>query len=204
MRTYKRISEKGKISNEVILKAVKAVKINKKSIRGVAKDFGIPFRSLTRYCQKDLKENTNIPSFNVEYTSHRKIFSTSEENELETYLHKASNIYYGLSPKELRKFAFQYATALKKKNPDSWAANQQAGPDWFSNFLKRHYSLPIGTPEATSLARASGFNQASCKLFFDNLKKVQLRHNFGPQDIWNVDETGVTTVQRPDKVIARR
>ena len=30
------------------------------------------------------------------------------------------------------------------------------------------------------------------------------RHTYEPQDIYNVDETGVTTVQRPDKVVARR
>jgi len=29
------------------------------------------------------------------------------------------------------------------------------------------------------------------------------RYHFKPQDIWNMDETGITTVQIPDKVIAR-
>ena len=30
------------------------------------------------------------------------------------------------------------------------------------------------------------------------------RHNFQPSDIWNMDETGVTTVHRPDRVVARQ
>lgn len=30
------------------------------------------------------------------------------------------------------------------------------------------------------------------------------RHTFEPQDIYNVDETGVTTVQKPDRVVAKR
>ena len=39
-------------------------------------------------------------------------------------------------------------------------------------------------------------------LFFNNLEKVLLHIKIGPDAIYNVDETGVTTVQRPSKVIA--
>jgi hypothetical protein len=41
-------------------------------------------------------------------------------------------------------------------------------------------------------------------LCFDNLKAVLDRLRVGPGDIWNMDETGVTTVQTPDRVVARR
>lgn len=40
--------------------------------------------------------------------------------------------------------------------------------------------------------------------FYDNLEIVMDRHTYESQDIYNVDETGVTTVQKPDKVVARR
>ncbi len=30
------------------------------------------------------------------------------------------------------------------------------------------------------------------------------KHNFNANDIWNVVETGITTVQTPDRVIAKR
>jgi hypothetical protein len=39
---------------------------------------------------------------------------------------------------------------------------------------------------------------------FDNLKNVLDRLRVGPRDIWNMNETGVTTVQTPDRVTARR
>jgi len=29
-------------------------------------------------------------------------------------------------------------------------------------------------------------------------------YHFKPQDIWNMNETGITTVQIPDKVVARK
>jgi len=48
------------------------------------------------------------------------------------------------------------------------------------------------------------FNKANVNMFFDNLSTVLERHSFKASDIWNVNETGVTTVQRPNRVVARR
>lgn len=39
--------------------------------------------------------------------------------------------------------------------------------------------------------------------FFDNLSKVLEKHKFSPQNICNVDETGITTVQTPDRIVGR-
>lgn len=119
-------------------------------------------------------------------------------------MQKASDIYYGLTPKEVRQFAFQYATALKIKIPESWKTNKLAGEDWLSGYLKRNVELSIRKPEATSLARASNFNRTNVNRFFENLKTVLDRLKLESGDIWNMDETGITTVQKPDRVIGRR
>ena len=42
------------------------------------------------------------------------------------------------------------------------------------------------------------------RIFFENLHNVLERHHFCASDIYNIDETGVTTVQRPTKVVAGR
>lgn len=117
---------------------------------------------------------------------------------------KAADIYYGLSPREVRKLAFDYAVKLNLRIPESWVNQKIAGADWFSSFMKRHTRLSIRTPRATSLARASAFNKANVELFFKNLRTVMDRLKPSAGDIWNVDETGVTTVHKPDRVIARR
>ena len=40
--------------------------------------------------------------------------------------------------------------------------------------------------------------------FFDNLESIREKHNFDDGDIWNMDETALTTVHKPPKVIAER
>lgn len=120
------------------------------------------------------------------------------------YLLKASDIYFGLTPKEVRRFAYTYARACNRKVPESWAVNEMAGPDWFSSFLKGNRKISIRTPQATSISRATSFNGTNVDMFFNNLTTVLKRSNFEPNDIWNMDETGVTTVQKPDRIVGRR
>lgn len=41
-------------------------------------------------------------------------------------------------------------------------------------------------------------------MFFDNLERVLTKYQFEGKDIWNMDETGISTVQEPEQVVARR
>ena len=71
--------------------------------------------------------------------------------------------------------------------------------------MSRHPELSLRQPEATSAARAQCFNRQSINRFFDLLTALVEEHNFPPDKIYNVDETGMTTVQtRPSKIIALR
>ncbi|XP_077060445.1 uncharacterized protein LOC143712127 isoform X1 [Siphateles boraxobius] len=79
-----------------------------------------------------------------------------------------------------------------------------AGKDWLTSFLQRNNTLSIRRPQATSMSHSTSFNRTNVSSFFKNLQTVLARYLFEAKDIWNVDETGTTTVQVPGKIIATK
>ncbi|KAJ8956451.1 hypothetical protein NQ318_010765 [Aromia moschata] len=207
IRTYKRKPDKGKTPANIMNQAVSIVLNEERSVNSVAKDFNIPQKTLHLYVVKaklQKEYDGKVVLGHVGYFNDRQVFSNEHETLLSEYLKRASDIYFGLTPKQLRKFAFQYAIHNNLRIPSNLAENKMAGPDWYTQFIKRNKSLSLRSPEATSLARATAFNKTNVQMFFSNLTTVYKRLNLEAADIWNVDETGITTVQRPDRVVARR
>ncbi|XP_065668064.1 uncharacterized protein LOC136088301 [Hydra vulgaris] len=118
------------------------------------------------------------------YKKSRQVFNLEQEKAIASCISTASDIYFGLSPYEARKLAFECAIKYNLNFPKSWLKLSMAGPDWMRGILNRHSGLSIRTPEATSLERATN------------------RNHFSASNIYNVDETGITTVQKPNKVFA--
>lgn len=114
------------------------------------------------------------------------------------------SIFYGYSPKAVRRLAYECAAKFGINMPSSWTANKIAGKEWVTMFLKRNPELSIRKPEPTSLGRATSFNAQNVIVFFDKLAEVMDKHGFSASDIWNVDETGVSTVLKPNKIVAAK
>ena len=70
--------------------------------------------------------------------------------------------------------------------------------------MNRHPALAIRKPEATSLCRATSLNKTNVGCFFDKLAEVMDRLKLKSSAIWNVDGTGITTVQNPKNIVAAR
>lgn len=102
----------------------------------------------------------------------RQVFTKEEEMNLEQYLIKSANICCGLTYRQARGLAHEYATKLEKKYPKSWDNDNMAGIDWVQGYMKRFPTLSLRKPENTSLARASGFNKHCVNMFFENLSAV--------------------------------
>jgi len=212
-RTYKRKTSRG-TTPDVLERAAADVLRKQQSLRSVALAYSIDKMTLHRYCKKvktsmtDAERNSTattatLPKVASGYSKPRQVLPDPVERDLVAYLVEAAKMFFGLSPKEVRKLAYQYAVSLSLSVPDSWSKHSSAGEDWFSGFMRRHRSeVSVRTPEATSLSRASSFNRVNVSLFFDKLESLCSRYNFGPQSIYNVDETGLTTVQNPCKVVA--
>ncbi|KAJ8959025.1 hypothetical protein NQ318_022279 [Aromia moschata] len=80
-----------------------------------------------------------------------------------------------------------------------------AGRDWVEGFLKRNPTLRLRQSAPTSLARAIGFNKIQVCRFYQNLAELNQRYNFRPNRIYNMDETGMSTVpKKTPKVVSVR
>nr|CAH7764118.1 unnamed protein product [Callosobruchus chinensis] len=125
----------------------------------------------------------------------KAVFSPEIESQLKEYVLTLAKLFYGLTPKELRRLAFKYAEEHKIKH--GFPSNKQAaGKDWLYGFLRRNPEIKLMQPEGTSINRIASFNSESTKKFFANLKVLMDRYHFPPQKIFNMDETGVTVVQK--------
>ncbi|KAF2897536.1 hypothetical protein ILUMI_08639 [Ignelater luminosus] len=79
-----------------------------------------------------------------------------------------------------------------------------AGKEWLTMFLKRNPELSIRKLKPTSFGRATSFNAQNVKVFFDKLAEVMDKYHFTASQIWNADETGVSTVLKPNKIVAAK
>ncbi|CAI9730279.1 Hypothetical predicted protein [Octopus vulgaris] len=203
VRHYKRKSEKATLPRDVIQQAIQQVRTRVISLQEASRTFGIPLKSLCRYCTKAAEENNNDQSLSG-YKKPRQVLTDEFKNLLEAYVLAAAEIYYGLAPKDVQILAFQMAKAHGCNIPPAWHETEMAGEDWFSRYLQRQKNLSIRSPQATSLARPTSFNKTNVAMFFNQLAEVMLRYKFDPFNIYNMDETGITTVQRPNRIIARK
>ena len=113
------------------------------------------------------------------------------------------SMMFGLTTNDVRCLAFQLAERNGLSNQFN-KENEKAGKDWLYHFMKRHNELTLRQPKATSAARARAFNPVNVKKFFDLLEPLIDQYKFPANNIYNVDETGISTVQgRPSKIIAK-
>lgn len=180
---------------ETVAAAVAEVK-NGASYKGTAKKYDINVMTLKRVIRRG---DDHLPGFQKSL-----IFTSAEEKQLTDYLLHASRLNYGLPILKLRQLAYEFAVANSKKVPSSWDEKKMAGRDWSRNFMSRNAELSLRRPEPTSLARSTAFNRHTVDTFFEKLRTTIQKNQFTPEKIWNVDETGVTTVHKPSKIIGQK
>jgi transposase-like protein len=199
-RNYKSKGLRSQWSLENLQKAVNDVLMYNKSEKSAAATFGVPRQTLRRH----LKKAKN--GLGVEKTIGRpRILSAQHEDELVDVIIDMERRLFGLTKMDVRKLAYRYCEAngiLHNFNRESEAA----GEDWMLSFMKNHPQLSLRKPEATSLARASGFNKEKVRLFFDTYESVLFNKNgsiaIPPSRIFNADESGYSVCHTPGKIIA--
>ena len=199
-RVYIRKTDKGQVPREVMERAIQAVKEGM-PVRKAAKTYIIARTTLNNNLVKANKDSTAKLEPNYK---HSQIFNQEQETSLANYLEKCSGMFHGLTTKNVRTLAYEMPLLNRIEMPATWTEKQIAGREWLFGFLRRHETLAIRQPEATSLARATAFNRATVGAFFDILHDCLEKIGASGDRMFNLDETGVTTVQKVPKVVATK
>ena len=93
------------------------------------------------------------------------------------------------------KLAFEVAEK-NKRTTRLKTEKKLAGKEWYAGFMRKHPQLNLPAPEATSLARAAGFNKVVVNAFFDVCEKIVKENALTADRIFNADETSHTVVQK--------
>lgn len=104
-----RKTERGQCHLQQYQDAYQAVKSGT-SIRSAAEIHKVNRMSLFRYIHKidaagDVESQNEI-NVRMGYVSHNRVFNEEQEQLLSKYIQRCAEIYFGLSPKEIRKLAF--------------------------------------------------------------------------------------------------
>lgn len=165
------------------------------SVKGTAKKYGLAYATLYRH----VKSGNVSPKLG----RFRPVFNEDQEIELMTYLKDMDSVFFGLTRDEFKNLAYTYAKKNNFSYPKSWDKYEKAGDDWLQSFLSRHNDITLRTPEATSVARAKGFNRHEVGRFYENLESLIDKHDIDASRLYNMDETGIsTTTNKPPKVLS--
>ena len=136
-----------------------------------------------------LSSKTSLPEHGGRF---RTVLPINLEKQLVEYVEEMSRRFYGLGTKDIRKLCYELAVQNNCDVPETWHVNKSAGSDWLHGFVSRTNSLSLRKPEATSLARAAGFNPTVVENFYCILREILHANEFKPSCIYNIDETGLS------------
>lgn len=134
-----------------------------------------------------------------------QVFSPAEEEALMKYLIQSSKLRYGISRDGLRRMALEFGRKIQIAIPDSWNEHGLASRDWYEGFMARHPNLSLRTPVQLSANRAKSFSKQNVDAFFQLYNELLNEKPTTPDNIWNMDESGFSTVPpKTGKVIAEK
>ena len=196
VRNYVRKTTRQSWDEVSMQRAVLSVMNGDQGYKKAAEMYDVPQTTLERRVKK-FKQTNDIESACRKgfACGFKTVFTQEEEAELAKYVQQMERMLFGLTPNELCGLAFELAERNNKVHPFK-KGDEVAGYDWYSGFMSRHPFLSLRKPEATSAARAQGFNRVAVNNFFDLLEEIFDKNNLPQDRIYNCDETGMTTVPK--------
>lgn len=167
------------------------------SLNKISETYSIPKPTILRH----IKKKNKIAVDSKIQKGRPVIFDVETESELAEHILYLETHMFGLTVSDIRRLAFQIAEIHNIQNNFN-KEKCMAGKAWFYKFMKKHPQLSVRQPENTSLNRIKGFNRENVFHFFDLLEKIVDENGIEPSNIFNVDESGFSTVQKkPQKIV---
>ena len=189
-RTYKPKNTKS-YSEDDIKAAVTKVKVQKKTIYSVAKEFKIPRNTLRRWV---LDPPHRFGS------GRNTVLTIEEEILLVDAIKFVSKCGFPQSRTDIRNMVNSFIAATGRKTPFT---NGKAGLEWMRLFERRHGdAIKRAKPENLSTARSESLTKSVVDNFFNMYEKLIEENNFSkrPHCIFDLDETGLNTNRIMEKL----
>lgn len=180
--------------------AIRAYNNGEAGLNECARRYNINKSTLLRH----VRGTNKLAKGNVKRLGTKCVFSPETESALVKHIIQFEEMLYGFTITDIRRLAFQLAQKHNLPHPFN-RENKIAGKKWFYGFMRRHPELAVRQPESTSLARARGFQREKVMQFFDILETLVDKYKITANTIFNVDESGYTTVQKKmQKVVSQK
>lgn len=181
-------------------RAIEAITKKEMGWLKASKKFNVPQATLRRRVEQ---KNIFITGSQKGLGRFKTSLPREAEDELANLMLEHESRLFGFSTTETRKLAYQLAEIRNYKHSFN-RVKKIAGWDWLKGFRKRHPELSLRSPEPTSAARARAFNRVQVNNFFDLLRETMEKENVSSERLYNMDESALTTVQKPLKVFAKK
>ena len=165
-----------------------------KRLREAARMYNIPVEILRRHANGSVEAGCK--------TGPSTVLTVEDEDRLATYLVEMADMGFDLSRDTVMELAFTIVEKSQRKHP---FRDGRAGRAWFEGFRTHHPKLSLRPPQPLSYCRALCSNQETIDEFFGKLGALYGRLNLisKPMLIFNTDETGISVVHKPGKVVAK-
>lgn len=128
VRNYKKKRE-SEVNEEDVNNAIHKVITGEMKLRRAADTYNIKPNTLhyrIKKYQKDVKSKSE--DYSTKYST-SQVFNKEQEKMLKEYIIRRSKMHYGLTYKQTRQLAMEYATVLGKC-PTKWTEKREAGVEW--------------------------------------------------------------------------
>ena len=196
VRTYKRKTQRGAYGDDILKAALLA--LEEQPLKTVSRLYHVPARTLRRH-----RDNRVATWGALALGPMKTVLPAAADSILRDHIAYMEKYMYGLTTIDVRRLAYDLAEKLGVQHKFS-VETKLAGRDWLRGFFKRHEDLAIRHPQGTNIARAVGFNRPKVRQFFDLYKSQLEMSTYTSARIWNMDETGITNVQKPGKIDATK